>query len=335
MGKQWWARILVGRTAVSDSPSESERPDGRFELEWRGVIKGRLLIVLALLGVWVAGLEARLVFLQGIEHETYAQIAERQQQDIKDVDAVRGDIRDRNGQLLAYSVESFDVKANPSIVRDPAREAAELCRAFADCSAAELADMAARLGRKKTKDLIVRAAQDMPPDAVTRIGALAASRQKALKGVTAAAAATMPVPGSIWLVHRSVRYYPKMNVAAHVVGFVKDDGSGAAGVEARFEKQIAGVKGRELVQVDGTPKGDRVFTRIEREPVPGASIELTIDTRLQQIAERELAAGVRAARAEGGAAVMLDPFTGEILAEASYPRSIRMRPSSTHPMPIA
>lgn len=317
MGKQWWARVLVGRTAVSDPQAEQERPDGRFELEWRGIIKRRLWIVLGVLALWVAGLEARLVVLQTVEHDYYVQSAAKQQQDIKDIDPVRGDIRDRNGQLLAYSVESFDVKANPSIVRDPAREAAELCRALRDCSAAELADIAGKLGRTKTRDLVVRAAQDMSPDAVTRVRALIEARQKALKGVSAAVAATMPVPDSLRLVHHPVRYYPKMNVAAHVVGFVKDDGSGAAGVEARFEKQIAGVKGRELVQVDG--KTDGIFTRVEREPVPGASLELTIDTRLQQIVERELAAGVRTARAEGGAAVMLDPYTGEILAQASYP----------------
>ncbi|HEX5068751.1 MAG TPA: penicillin-binding protein, partial [Vicinamibacterales bacterium] len=88
-------------------------------------------------------------------------------------------------------------------------------------------------------------------------------------------------------------------------------------IEARFEKQIAGVKGRELVQVDG--RTDGIFTRVEREPIPGASIELTIDTRLQQVVERELEAGVRKAGALGGSAIILDPFTGEILAQASYP----------------
>ncbi|HEX5070573.1 MAG TPA: hypothetical protein VFV78_10210, partial [Vicinamibacterales bacterium] len=202
MGKQWWARFLVGRTAVSDSPAGHERPDGRFELEWRGIVKGRLLIVLGVLAVWVAGLEARLVFLQAIDHDTYVQIALSQQQDVKDIDAVRGDIRDRNGQLLAFSVESFDVKADPLFVRDPAREAADLCRALGDCSNAELADVTAKLGRKNKRDIVVRAAQNISPDAVKRVAALIEARRAALKvkGLTAAVAATMPAPNSLRLV---------------------------------------------------------------------------------------------------------------------------------------
>jgi cell division protein FtsI/penicillin-binding protein 2 len=88
-----------------------------------------------------------------------------------------------------------------------------------------------------------------------------------------------------------------MDVAAHVVGFVKDDGSGAAGVEARFENRLPGVKGRSWSR-SMHPQSGSVFTRIEREPVPGASIELTIDTRLQQIANANLprAFGRRAPR---------------------------------------
>jgi cell division protein FtsI/penicillin-binding protein 2 len=60
-------------------------------------------------------------------------------------------------------------------------------------------------------------------------------------------------------------------------------------------------------------------SRLERSPTAGASIELTIDEHLQYIAEREVRAGVEAARADGGTAVIMDPYTGEILAMASWP----------------
>jgi cell division protein FtsI/penicillin-binding protein 2 len=317
MTKQWWARVLVGRTAVADPLAETERPDARFELEWRGVIKGRLLVMLAVLAIWVIGLEVRLFIVQVVDHQAYAELANRQHQDVKDVDAIRGDVRDRNGQLLAYSVESFDVLANPSAVKDVKREAAELCRAFGDCSAADLAEITDKFSRKKMKELVVRTARDLTPDAAMGVRALLAARAEAVRNKKESAIAALPAPHAVWLEHRSVRYYPKMTVAAHVVGFVKADGQGGAGIESRYDTRISGVKGRMLALLDGRP--NEMLTRVERMPVPGASMELTIDTRLQQIVERELEAGVRASGAQGGAAIIQDPLTGEILAEASYP----------------
>jgi len=318
MTKQWWARVLVGRTAVTDPLAETDRPDPRFEIEWRGVIKARLLVMLAVLGLWVVGLEVRLFIIQIVDHQTYALAADRQHQDIKEVDSVRGDVRDRNGQLLAYSVESFDVLANPSIVKDASREAAELCRAFGDCSARDLAEITEKFSRKKMKELIIRTARDLTPDAALGVGALLRARAEAVKNKKETAITSLPAPHAVWLEHRSVRYYPKMTVAAHVVGFVKADGQGGAGIESRYDTRISGVKGRMLALVDGRTN-DKMFTRVERMPVPGASMELTIDTRLQQIVERELAAAVLASGAQGGAAIIQDPMTGEILAEASYP----------------
>jgi cell division protein FtsI/penicillin-binding protein 2 len=66
-------------------------------------------------------------------------------------------------------------------------------------------------------------------------------------------------------------------------------------------------------------KRQRLESRIERQPVPGAALELTLDLQLQYIAERELKAGVEAHRARGGTAIIMAPATGEILALANYP----------------
>ena len=79
---------------------------------------------------------------------------------------------------------------------------------------------------------------------------------------------------------------------------------------------MRGREGKLLVQTDARR---HVFSRLERSPTAGASIELTIDEHLQHIAEREVRAGVEAARADGGTAVIMDPHTGEILAMASWP----------------
>ena len=79
----------------------------------------------------------------------------------------------------------------------------------------------------------------------------------------------------------------------------------------------------DMIHSDKTPTMDselqRLETRVERAPVPGATLELTIDQNLQYIAERELKAGIDENNARGGAAIIMDPRTGEILALASYP----------------
>ncbi len=316
MTKHWWARFVVGRTAVSDPLQEADRSDPQFELEWRTVVRTRLVIVLGGMILWGVGLEARLVWLQAVEHEAYVKQAESQQYDLVPSDARRGDVRDRNGQILAYSVESFDIKANPFLVKDAAAEAGELCAALGDCSTADRAQLIATFNKKKIRDVIVRHAITVSPEMVARVRDMLTDRIKATRK-KGAVLENLPAVNSIWLERHSVRYYPKMDVAAHLIGFLKDDGTGAAGVESRFDAKLSGTKGRVLRQVDG--RTNELLTRVERAPVPGASLELTIDTRLQQIVERELRAGVIKTGALGGSAIMMDPATGEIFALASYP----------------
>ncbi len=122
----------------------------------------------------------------------------------------------------------------------------------------------------------------------------------------------------------SRRYYPKRELAAHVLGYVGIDEQGLGGIELRYEKEVRkgfgdGLQGRAgefLIQQDGK---QHVFSQVGDPPVPGATLELTIDENLQYIAETELRAGVEEKRAAGGSVVMMDPSSGEILAMANWP----------------
>jgi cell division protein FtsI (penicillin-binding protein 3) len=305
MLKQWIARAVLGRTSVGATLDPSDRPDAAFEAEWRKGMKTRLLVAFGLILVWAAGLEARFIFLQVVSHDEFVARARQQQQDVFETDPARGDILDRNGEVLAYSVESHRVIAYPSRAKEPEKDAAAICAALGDCTAPEQVKLAANLkGRRQY--LVVRNPRFVSPTASLRLQALI-DKRKADR-----------LPAIISLNPESLRYYPKLELASHVLGFVGNEGHGAEGVEAKYDKVIAGEKGRVLVQMDG--RGDReVSTRVERAPTAGASLELTIDLRLQHIAERELAAAVRSVGADGGSVVMMDPFTGEILAQASYP----------------
>ncbi len=308
MFKQWMARAVLGRISVGAAVElePSDRPDAAFEGAWRGQMKTRLLITFGLIVVWAAGVEARLVFLQVVAHDVFVAKARLQQQNVIEAEPARGDILDRNGEVLAYSVESHRVIAYPSRVKDPKTAATEICDALGDCTEKERAKLVTALTGMGNY-LVVRNPRFVSPAASLRLQALI-DRWRADK-----------IPEMISLVPESRRYYPKRDLASHILGFVGEKGRGAEGIEAKYDKVIAGEKGRLFVQVDGTKGGREIATHVERPATAGATLELTIDLRLQHIAERELKAGVEAAGADGGSIVIMDPYTGELLAQASYP----------------
>ena len=101
-----------------------------------------------------------------------------------------------------------------------------------------------------------------------------------------------------------------------MIGYVGLDNQGLGGIEAAYNPLINGRSGTALIQTDARR---HVFSRTERPPTTGATVQLTIDQMLQWIAERELKAGVLEHRAKGGTAIIMDPWTGEILAMANEP----------------
>jgi cell division protein FtsI (penicillin-binding protein 3) len=126
----------------------------------------------------------------------------------------------------------------------------------------------------------------------------------------------LKLPG-VWFKKESRRYYPHLELAAHLLGYVGTDNVGLAGLESTYNARVRGRDGRMLVQTDA--HREAIVTREERPPTAGDSLELTIDEMLQYIAERELRAGVKEHKAAGGSAVIMDPYTGEILALANWP----------------
>ena len=101
-----------------------------------------------------------------------------------------------------------------------------------------------------------------------------------------------------------------------MLGYVGIDNVGLSGLEATYDNLVRGRAGTVLVQTDARRTA---FSRVERPPTAGAALELTIDEFLQHVAERELRAGVQSSGASGGSAIVMDPYTGEILALANAP----------------
>ena len=273
---------------------QSDRPDEQFELRWRDAMRRRILFVLCAMALWAVGVEARLFHLQILQHHDMVAMAERQQKRELALAPARGDIVDREGRLLAYTVAGNALVADPQAIDDAPATAALVCRALADCDADRKATILRALTRRGQFAYLDR-----------RVSAEQASRIEALK---LAGVSVTPEPQ---------RFYPKLELAAHVLGFVGIENKGLAGVERTFEKVIRGTEGRMLLQVDARRK--RMDSRVQVAPTAGATVELTLDLYLQHIAERELKAGVEHFNAAGGTAIVMDPRNGEILALASYP----------------
>jgi cell division protein FtsI (penicillin-binding protein 3) len=266
---------------------------------WRRTLKRRL-VVAAVLGVaWSAAIEARLVYLQVIQYDFLIKEAKKQQLDTIELEAKRGDIVDRDGRLLAYNVDTDSVYAVPTDIKDAAATVAALCKALQDCKPRERDLYVTKInrrdedGRKKQFAWLSR-----------RISLAQAARIKKLnlKG--------------IYFRTETRRFYPNWQLAAHLLGYVGDGNVGLAGLEEQYQRLVGGEPGKLLMQVDAK---QRPFSRVEQTPVPGASLELTIDSEIQHIVERELAAGVEWSGALAGSAIVMDPMTGEVLALANYP----------------
>jgi cell division protein FtsI (penicillin-binding protein 3) len=263
-------------------------------LQWRATLKRRLLIAAAILGVWVAGIEARLIYLQIFQHANLTARAARQQSDTLPTPAKRGDILDRRGHLLATTVDVDSIYAVPSEIDDAEETVARLCQALADCSTHDRAALTDRLNNQRSHFAYVR--RQVSPVAARRVAALN------LLGVA--------------FIKESQRFYPNRELAAHLLGYVGIDGDGLEGLEWTYDSQIRGKPGTVLIHTDARR---HVYSRFERPPTAGSTIELTIDEYLQHVAERELHAGVVAHRAAGGTAIIMNPHTGEILAMANEP----------------
>ncbi len=260
---------------------------------WRITLKRRIVVAVVVLVAWSAAIEARLVYLQVGRHADLTARAERQQLRTVDTTAKRGDILDRRGRVLAYSVEADSIYAVPTDITDPDAAAGALCGALEGCGARERQALAERIRRGRAFAYVRR---QVSPDEARRVAALE------LEG--------------IGFMKENRRFYPNKDLAAHVLGYVGIDNTGLNGLEAAYDTLIKGRPGTVLVQTDARR---HAFSRIERPPTTGATLELTIDQYLQHVAERELRAGVEENRAAGGTAVVMDPRTGEILALANWP----------------
>lgn len=271
-----------------------QRAPAPAPFEWRLKLRSRLYACAIVFAIWTVGIEARLVYLQVVQHGEMVTRANRQQLRTVKPAAKRGEILDRDNRVLAFSVDADTIAADPTEVEDPALTARLVCEALDECEAEKQKRMEERLRRKSYFAFLER-----------QVSPAAAKRVRALE-----------LPG-VALYPESRRYYPRKELLAHVLGYVGLDNDGLGGLEAAYDSHIRGREGLTLLQTDGRQRA--LAARVERRPTAGDSLQLTIDSHLQYVAERELRAGVEEFNAAGGTVVIMQPGTGEVLALANYP----------------
>ena len=115
-----------------------------------------------------------------------------------------------------------------------------------------------------------------------------------------------------------MRVYPNRDLACQMLGFVNMNGDGGSGIELYYDKELKGKEGVFSFGIDAHRRSYRV--NVETPPVQGHSLVLSIDKSIQYIADRELEAGVKNARARSGIAIVMESETGRILALSNYPK---------------
>ncbi|PYV79035.1 MAG: penicillin-binding protein [Acidobacteria bacterium] len=249
----------------------------------------RLYLLAGVFVFWCSAICARLVYLQIFRYGSFEQRAQHQQQRTEEVSARRGIIYDRQGRELAMSINVDSVFAVPTEMP----------------SASSTISLIARITRQDPRELLAKCeasktfcwlARKPDPEISARI------RSLNLRG--------------IYFQKESKRYYPKNELAAQVLGYVGMDDSGLSGIEREYEDQLHGRAGQMLISVDARKKW---FGSVEKQPEPGQNVVLTIDEKIQYIAERELETAMRETRAITGTVVVENTRTGEILALANRP----------------
>ncbi len=256
--------------------------------------KGRLIIATVLVALFWVALEVNLFYRQIIQHDLFEQAAAKQYLKKIPLRAARGGIYDRLNNKLVNNTLQYDLAADPLIVKDKKK----LAKACSKALHKPEAYFKKKLARNSRFTYLARGVSDEDIRDILALKEPGLIKNKSFR-----------------------REYPYRTYAAQLLGFTDPDDRGLSGLELQFDKELRGKDGQAVIQYNGkNPR--RMFFNADNpieQPINGSDIYLTLDKNIQTVAEEELVAGIKRTRARAGMAVVLDPFSGAILAMANYP----------------
>ncbi len=258
----------------------------------------RLQLVLLAMAIALSLCGGRLVQLQGFSSSAYAATSAEQLTRTLPLLPSRGDITDRNGLVMASTEAAVAITADPQLTAPKAAEIAAVLRTHLKVDPVTMVSL---LTKPNTR--FVYLVKKVPAATYSKIAADLSQRD-------------------IYGVFREsdpIRTYPGAALGGSVIGFVGADGKGQAGVEQTLNTALAGVEGKE--KYESAPNGSKIplGSSVTVPARNGANYQLTIDSELQWVAERRLAAQVQQSKADYGFAITINVKTGEILAMANAP----------------
>lgn len=252
----------------------------------------RIIMIGTVFGLVFLNVVGRAFYLQILQHENLVKKADKQHQHKVDLTPIRGSILDRNGTTLAESIHMDSCYADQRRIKDVEGTAGVL----APILGVPKEELTGRLSGNKSFIWVERW---LAPEVAARVK-------------------NMKLPG-IGFLPETKRYYPNMEIAAHVVGFTGRDPNGLEGIELKYDSTILGNTGYMITERDALGRNIAVKNAVIKDSSPGKSVILTLDKTIQFITEKELAKAVKESNAKSGMAMVMEADTGKVLALANYP----------------
>ncbi len=251
----------------------------------------RIVIVGMVFVAFFAAVITRACYLQILEQKRLQDKAQNQHHRAITLIPQRGTIYDSRGEELALSVDVDSVYVNPRQVMDHS-----VAKVLASYLSLPIKEVRSKIESGRN---FVWLKRQISPRESEKVRALKIS--------------------GVGFVAENRRYYPNSSVGAQVVGFTGVDPRGLEGLELFYDKEIMGKAGQVVYGVDARGRGMGMGRFVVQGGHKGNNLWLTLDKNLQYILEKELALGVKDARAKAGSAVMVEVASGKILAMANYP----------------
>jgi len=276
----------------------------------------RLRVTFGVMAFVLSLFAGRLILLQGVDPDSYALAATKENTKPFVLHASRGAILDRNGVPLSVSEDAVAITADPSQTTVVAPQLATLLAG--KIPGTSYSEFLADLTRKGRYVLL---AHQVSPQTWNQIEAELKARNLEIieqnKGLPKDQKA--PLLAGLYTESDPIRSHPNGTIAANVVGIVGAEGKGLAGLEYGLNAKLSGQDGKAMYEVD--TKGNKIpnADHTVEEPKPGVTAQLTLDADLQWFAEKRIEQAVKQYKAASGTVVTMDVKSGEVLAMANYP----------------
>ncbi len=261
--------------------------------DFRSVLRVRLTLIACLFILFGTALGARLFFLQVINHDELVAQSKRQYKDVTKIVYGRGTIFDRNQNELAMNIEVESINVTPSKIEDKHRTA----KLLASHLNLNSKDIYAKLTSKRPFVWIKRKCDLQETEKLRRLD----------------------LPG-VGFISEQKRLYPKRELGANVTGFVGMDNQGLAGVEHFYQSTLKGTTVRRVIEKDARGRNIAAIQQTGNPKTVSKDVVLTLDEVIQFIAEHHLKDQIESYQAKSGTAIVMEPYTGEILALANFPQ---------------